>query len=198
MPKHNVQPSIPAQLRTRAEEHIRSGTAPATHGWPVGAQALALLHDLASTPSSASDSLKLLHELQVHQIELDLQHEQADQDRLQLAQAQAGYVALFDLAPFAYLTLNPDGQVMDANRMACAWSGVEHDTRIVRQVEDFFALDCRQTVQNALLRLRKGSTSEVFSVQSRADGSRLQVRATATPGGQLVLMAFMPAATAGH
>ena len=99
------------KLRQSAEERIDKGTAPATRGWPTGMQALTLLHGLASEPDTASDALKLLHELQVHQVELDLQHEQAEQDRRELTENLANSAALFDLAPFAYLTLEREGLV---------------------------------------------------------------------------------------
>lgn len=185
MPKLSPQPNTPAQLRMSAEERIRCHTAPADPGWSAGAQALGLLHGLASTPASASAALKLLHELQVHQIELALQREQADRE-------QANYLALFDLAPFGYITINKQRQVVDVNRMACTWLGVMHDPRIARQVEDFLASDCRQAVLEALLRLNDGSIGETFAMQSRANGRHLQVRAAATPQDELVLMAFMP------
>ena len=64
------------QLRQAAEDSLKQGTTPPTKGWSISADALALLYRLASNPDSAGDALKLLHELQAHQVELDLQHEQ--------------------------------------------------------------------------------------------------------------------------
>lgn len=192
MPKPSAQPSVTAQLRVSAEAHLKSGTAPATHGWPAGEQALSLLHTLASEPASASDALKLLHELQVHQVELDLQQEQAHQEHQQISLAQAGYIALFELAPFGYLTVKPDGQIVEVNRMACDWLDIAHDPHKVRHVQEFLALDSRETARDALLRLTDGHASETFSVRGKAHGVPLQVRACAAPGGQLMLMAFMP------
>ena len=106
------------KLRRNAEERLEKGTAPFSRGLPAGTQALTLLHGLASTPETATDALKLLHELQVHQVELDLQHEQAEQECRQFAEDLANYTCLFDLAPFAYLSLDPEGLVIAANRIA--------------------------------------------------------------------------------
>ena len=78
------------KLRQSAVERLVKGIAPATRGSSLGTEALTLLHGLASTPQTASDALKLLHELQVHQVELDLQHEQAEQECRQLAEDKAG------------------------------------------------------------------------------------------------------------
>ena len=79
MPTANTEQHARAELRVTAEERLNRGSAPATRGGSTGAPALASLHRLANAPASASDALKLLHELQVHQVELDLQHEQAEQ-----------------------------------------------------------------------------------------------------------------------
>jgi PAS domain-containing protein len=199
MSKHSARPGNPQQLRTSAEARIKSGTAPATHGWPAGEEALTLLHTLASEPGSASDALKLLHELQVHQIELDLQQEQADQDWLQSAKEQAGYIALFELAPFGYLTTKPDGQFVEGNRMAHALMNLPHGTDTPCYVDELLAPPSRHVARAALERLRGGSAAEAFIVRtpsSQPDGTRLQVRASMAPGAQLVLMAFIPIADA--
>lgn len=190
--KHRAEPHIPARLRAHAEERIKFGTAPATNGWTAGTQALALLHNLASQTSTAGDALKLLHELQVHQIELDLQQEQAEQEQQRLTQSQECYFTLFDLAPFGYLTANLDGQVLEANRLARTWLDAAQTSHTTRSIEDFLAPDSRQAVQAALGQLRDGSVSATFMAHSRLDGKRLQVQASAKPGFSVILMAMMP------
>jgi hypothetical protein len=87
MSMHVVDPSKLSELRQHAESRLQEGEAPKTLGWSSSAQALSLLHRLASDPASAADALKLLHELQVHQVELDLQHEQMEQQLLELSGA---------------------------------------------------------------------------------------------------------------
>ena len=152
-----------------------------------------MLHDLASEPSTAAQALKLLHELQVHQIELDLQVEQTEYERVELDQAYERQVALFAMAPFAYLTLKPNGQVVNANRMAHAWSDVILDASAIRTVDEFFGAESKPLVQEALRRIRHGSADERLLVSSKA-GVRLSVRATPSDRDQLVLWAFMPLA----
>ncbi|MFT7401161.1 MAG: PAS domain-containing protein [Hydrogenophaga sp.] len=111
------------KLRQSAEERLAKGTAPPTRGAPAGTNALTLLHGLASHPETAGDALKLLHELQMYQVELDLQHEQVEQECRQLAEDLTSCTALFDLAPFAYLSLDAEGLVIAANRIAADWLG---------------------------------------------------------------------------
>ena len=192
MHPYRAQPSLSAQLRVNAEALIKSGTAPTTHIPSAGTQALTLLHNMASAPASASDALKLLHELQVHQVELDLQHEQADHDRCQLEEAQAHYFALFDMAPFGYLTIGGHDHVMEANRMACTWLGIKQDMMGVRRIDDYLEPDCRQVIRSALTHLRADGGSEMLLVQPLTGGDKLNVQATMLPGGNLILMALRP------
>jgi len=183
------------ELRERAEEQIGKGTAPATQGWTAGIQALTLLHGLASSPETASDALKLLHELQVHQVELDLQHEQAEQDRSQLTEHMTTYTALFEQAPFAYLALSAEGLIIAANRIAARWlqpgSG-EGNEWTGRQIEDLLAPECRAPVRDMLVALRNGKGRQSCAVQSMGGGSIAHAVATAPSGDGQVLMAFMP------
>ena len=183
------------KLRQSAEERLEKGTAPFTRGLPAGTTALTLLHGLASTPETASDALKLLHELQVHQVELDLQHEQAEQECRQITEDLTYYTALFELAPFAYLSLDTEGLVIDANRIAAGWlapgSG-EAQEWAGRRIEDLLAPECRVAVRGMLAALRKGEGQQTFAVQSKTDGASAHAVATAKPGDGEVLMAFVP------
>ena len=82
----SAEPSKYLQLRVDAEARLDEGSAPPTNGWTVSVGALTRLHNLASAPESVDDALKLLHELQVYQVELDLQHEQMEATRRELAE----------------------------------------------------------------------------------------------------------------
>jgi diguanylate cyclase (GGDEF)-like protein/PAS domain S-box-containing protein len=57
----------------------------------------------------------LVHELEVHQIELELQNEELQVTQRQLEEALTRYRNLYDLAPVGYATLGPDGRVINAN-----------------------------------------------------------------------------------
>ncbi|MEF8799073.1 MAG: PAS domain-containing protein, partial [Candidatus Bipolaricaulota bacterium] len=60
----------------------------------------------------------LLHELQVHQVELELQNEELRETRTRLRKMKEKYVDLYHSAPISYLTLNEKGEVLDANLTA--------------------------------------------------------------------------------
>ncbi|MDP3439782.1 MAG: EAL domain-containing protein [Azonexus sp.] len=78
----------------------------------------------AVTAGEADASLKLLHELQVHQIELEMQNEGLRQAQAEIQAGLAGYADLYDLAPVAYLSLGRDGRIEQVNLLASSLLGM--------------------------------------------------------------------------
>lgn len=62
-----------------------------------------------------SDAKKLLHELQVHQIELEMQNEELKQAYATAEEALRRYTMLYDFAPMGYFILDGDGTITDLN-----------------------------------------------------------------------------------
>ena len=103
----------------------------------VGDEALALREQAeslwqeraAGLPDSAStrlppDTGHLLHELQVHQIELEMQNEQLRNAQRALEFQRSRYVDLYDLAPIAYCTLSDKGLFLQANLATASLFGL--------------------------------------------------------------------------
>ncbi len=61
------------------------------------------------------DAKKLLHELQVHQIELEMQNEELKQANATAEEALKRYTMLYDFAPMGYFILEGDGSIADLN-----------------------------------------------------------------------------------
>ena len=67
---------------------------------------------------------KVLHELEVHQIELEMQNENLLQAQLELEASQARYFDLYELAPVGYCTVSATGMIMKANLTVTTLLGV--------------------------------------------------------------------------
>ena len=73
----------------------------------------------------SADREKLIHELQVHQAELEMQNEELRRTRAELEESWSRYVDLYDFAPVGYLTFDETGAVKDANITAAWLLGIE-------------------------------------------------------------------------
>jgi len=64
------------------------------------------------------DPVRLLHELRVHQIELEIQNDALRDAHLEAEDSLARYLSLYEHAPVAYVTLGGDGTILQVNRAA--------------------------------------------------------------------------------
>ena len=70
------------------------------------------------------ETRKVLHDLRVHQIELEMQNKELRRTQKTLAVVRERYFDLYDLAPVGYFTLNSKGLVMEANLTLASLLGV--------------------------------------------------------------------------
>lgn len=106
------------RLRRIARDLIDHGVPPRGHGGTLSVDALQLLYERASAPESAADTLKLLHELQTYQVELDLLYEQLQANEQEINEELAHYRSLYEQAPAAYLIVANDGVIIEGNEAA--------------------------------------------------------------------------------
>ncbi|MBI5057841.1 MAG: PAS domain-containing protein [Nitrospirae bacterium] len=74
---------------------------------------------------SAQDSQSLVHELQVHQIELEMQNEELRNAQVLLEESRSKYFDLYEFAPVGYFTLDKKGLILDANLKGANLLGLE-------------------------------------------------------------------------
>lgn len=110
------------QLRLSAEEKVRAGIAHSS-------QSLQKL--------SPEESAKVLHELWVHQIELEMQKEELFRTQGELELSRSRYFDLYNLAPVGYFTLNEDGLILESNLTATTLLGVPRQKLENRPISSF-------------------------------------------------------------
>lgn len=91
-----------------------------------------------NVPATETEAKRLLHELQVHQVELKAQNEELVRLRDELAASLAGYTDLYENAPVAYLTLDADGRITQFNRLAPEVLGLGSDAFLGELFVDLF------------------------------------------------------------
>lgn len=81
-------------------------------------RAEALLFETGNDPNDYYSMQEVLHELAVHQVELEMQNDELEKARNQALKARESYRLLFELAPCGYIVLDESGIVLDVNRAA--------------------------------------------------------------------------------
>ncbi len=80
----------------------------------------------------------LLHELRVHQIELEMQNEELQEAQIKLEDSQRKYFDLYNFAPDGYFTLDENGIVLESNLKGASLLGVErqnlHKTAFIQYI----------------------------------------------------------------
>ncbi len=91
---------------------------------------------------SEADKIKLIRELELHQIELEFQNEELKVAKQQADTAIKKYTELYDFSPSGYFTLTRQGIIIEANLTGSAMFGVERNNLLNTQFRSFF---CKET-----------------------------------------------------
>ena len=140
------KPKVKEELRTRAEKSLTS--------------------EEISEKAACDSAETLVHELRVHQVELEMQNEEARQAQAELEESRASYADLYDLSPVGYLTLDERGIVMAANLTLARQLGVERIS-LINKPFHIFSQQGAETILTHLgdvFKTRKRQTCEVLLV----------------------------------
>ena len=149
------------------------------------AQAEASLQGLAHAPAdglSAEAQLRLLHELEVHQIELELQNDELRSTQARLEDSQARYLELFEFAPVGYITVSIEhALIQKANLGAAALLGRSTYELVGRALNSYIDPQDRDQYYLLIKRLDKPDADRTCELRLlRPDGSPVWVQLTAT------------------
>ena len=139
-------------------------------------------------PSSGSeaDALRLLHELQVHQIELEMQNEELLRSRAEVEQAYQQYTDLYDFAPVGYFTLTREGKIHEVNLAGANLLSTERVNLINRRLGVFVSVESRATFNTFFERLLSGEGQEICELafqKNESDSIWVLAEATCFEGG---------------
>ena len=126
-----------AELRLRKRQHLEPGLA-----------------------RTEADMQKLIHELEVHQIELEMQNEDLQKARIEVQSGLEKYSELYDFAPVGYLTLDHEGMIREANLTAAGLLGTER-SRLLTQRLGLFIIPADRPAFT-------GFVTRAFQCQARA------------------------------
>jgi PAS domain S-box-containing protein len=173
MEKGRDKPADAAELRRRAESRFK--------------EKLRRQRAEAEGPRPAPETQRLLHELQVHEIQLELQNEELQQARRELETLLAQYTDLYDFAPVGYFTLARDGTIRQVNLTGASLFGVER-ARLTGRRFVFFLSEGAGSAFNAFLdRVFASQTKETCEVPLLKDASEprwVDIDARATEDGR--------------
>jgi len=132
--------------------------------------------------------LRIKHELEVHQIELEMQNEELRQARAEAETALANYTDLYDFAPTGYCTLARDGTVLAVNLTGARLVGIERAGLIGRRVGWLFAEKGPSAFRFFLEEIFDGKRLPAFEGALEGDGKKpgiiVRVEAVLSEGGQ--------------
>lgn len=147
--------------------------------------------------SAPGEKQKTIHEMRVHQIELEMQNEELRRTQEELLATKAKYYDLYDLAPIGYITLSDKILILEANLASSLLLGVERANLagqlfsrfIDHQDQDLFYLNFKSLLESGTqvdfeLRLvhKAGTVTWIRIVieVNRIKGSPLECRAILT------------------
>jgi len=112
-------------------------------------------------PKSAFDIQRLLHELQVHQVELEMQNNELQEARDRTEMLLEKYTDLYDFSPVGYLCMDEEGRILEVNLTGAALLGVGRSQLIKRRLSAFVAPENRPVFLDFLEKAFAGAGKQV-------------------------------------
>jgi PAS domain S-box-containing protein len=127
---------------------------------------------------------RILHELRVHQIELEMQNEELRRVQAALEAERARYFHIFDLAPVGYVTLDAEGLIVEANLTAANLLGIEQRQLTGKTLSHFILRDDQDIyyqLRRQLANSGRTQTCEVRMGKTADTAFWVHLSATAVP-----------------
>ncbi len=122
-------------------------------------------------PLSETETLKLIHELEVHQIELELENEELRLAKEQAETLSEKFTELFDFAPAGYFTLSKGGKIIELNLSGAKMLGQERSRLVDSRFCLYVSKDTRQVFTDFLRKVFENNTKESCEIALSTDGN---------------------------
>lgn len=143
-------------------------------------------------PAEGDSAQRLLHELQVYQIELEMQNEALREAQQEAESALERYVELYDHAPVGYLSLSKTGIINRANLAAAGLLGLERGKLIRRNFEFFVTRQDLPAYRTLMARVYAGGAKETLELALAGKSPRfVRVEASADESGKNARVALL-------
>jgi hypothetical protein len=123
----------------------------------------------SNIPLSEIEVKKLMHELQVHQIELEMQNEELQQAYETTEAALKKYTMLYDFAPMGYFTLDAEGIICELNFTGADMLGDRRFSLINSSIKIFISDEFLPEFNDFLQQLYTSNTKESCKVTLKND-----------------------------
>jgi len=136
--------------------------------------------DLSDMP--IEDINALIHELKVHQVELEMQNEELRQAQMDLEAARDKYTDLYDFAPVGYFSISDKGLILGANLMGATMLGMEKGKLTERRFSQFITEDDQDVFYLHRQKLFEAKTKHVCELKmKRKDGTEFYAQLESCP-----------------
>jgi len=126
-----------------------------------------------NSPVDKGDAMKLLHELQVHQIELEMQNEELLRAYEKTEKALRKYTMLYDLSPMGYFTLETDGTITDLNFAGARMLGDRRFSLLNSNFKLYVSPDSLPVFNDFVDRMNASNAKEICQLNLGYNGSHL-------------------------
>jgi PAS domain S-box-containing protein len=130
---------------------------------------------------------RLVHELEVHQIELEMQNAELSQAKDEVGKALEKYTSLYDFAPVGYFTLGRSGAISAVNLTGVSLLGIERARLLGRRFGLFVAAEARLLFAELLGKVFASQDKESCEVTLSTEGNHplfVQIEAMADASGK--------------
>ena len=121
------------------------------------------------------DALALVHELQVHQIELEMQNEELLRARAAAEEASQKYGDLFDFAPVGYFLWDHAGRILEVNLAGASLLGLDRGAVIQKRFGQFVAMEHRARFAEFSTRVLANDAKQTCEVKILQDARAVDV-----------------------